>query len=55
MRFITEDPTYLATGLGVAAVVFLVMMKVTQQGKYLLYAGSCSACWRCCWRASGCG
>jgi hypothetical protein len=39
MSFITEDPTYLATGLGVAAVVFLVMMKVTQQGRYLLYAG----------------
>jgi hypothetical protein len=40
MEYVTEDPTYLAAGLGVLALIFLVMLKVTQQGKYLLYAGA---------------
>ncbi|MDB5351848.1 MAG: hypothetical protein JWN86_3095 [Planctomycetota bacterium] len=40
MEYFTEDPTYLATGLGILALVFLVMMKATQQGRYLIYAGA---------------
>jgi len=39
MEYVTEDPTYLAAGLGALALIFLVMLKVTQQGKYLIYAG----------------
>jgi len=40
MEYISEDPTFLAVGLGVMALVFLIMLKVTQQGKYLIYAGA---------------
>jgi hypothetical protein len=39
MEYLSEDPTYLAGGLGVLAVVFLIVLKVSQQGKYLIYAG----------------
>jgi hypothetical protein len=38
MEFLSEDPTYLAGGLGLLAVVFLVALKVTQQGKFLVRA-----------------
>ena len=39
MEYLSEDPTYLAGGLGVLAVVFLIALKVSQQGKFLIYAG----------------
>ena len=39
MEFLTEDPTYLMGGLGLLAVVFLIALKVTQQGKFLIWAG----------------
>jgi hypothetical protein len=38
MTFLSEDPTYLAGFLGLAAGAFLMALKVTQQGKYLLWA-----------------
>jgi hypothetical protein len=38
MQLLSEDPTYLAGGLGVLAVLFLLALKVTQQGKYLFWA-----------------
>jgi hypothetical protein len=39
MEYLSEDPTYLAGGLAVLAGVFLIAMRVTQQGKFLLWAG----------------
>jgi hypothetical protein len=39
MHYLSEDPTYLAGGLGLAGVALLVALKVTQQGKYLAWAG----------------
>ena len=39
MEFLSEDPTYLAGGLGLTAAAFLVALRVTQQGKYLVWAG----------------
>ena len=39
MEFLSDDPTYLAGGLGLLAGAFLVAMKLTQQGKYLVWAG----------------
>ncbi len=39
MTFLSEDPTYLAGALSLAAVAFLVALNVTQRGKYLVYAG----------------
>jgi hypothetical protein len=38
MEFLFEDPTYLAGGLGILAVAFLIAMRVTQQGRYLIWA-----------------
>jgi hypothetical protein len=38
MEFLSEDPTYLAGGLGLLTAAFLVALKVTQQGKYLVRA-----------------
>ena len=38
MEFLSEDPTYLVGTLGFVAVVFLILLKVTQQGKYLVRA-----------------
>jgi len=38
MGFLSEDVTYLAGGLGILAGVFLVALKVTQQGKFLIWA-----------------
>src|ERR1700747_282407 len=37
MTFLSEDPTYLAGGLGVFAGGFLIALRVTQQGKYLIW------------------
>jgi len=39
MGFLSDDPTCLAAALGLAALVCLVLLKVTQQGKYLIWAG----------------
>jgi len=38
MTFLSENPTYLAGGLGLLAGVLLIAMRVTQQGRYLLWA-----------------
>lgn len=37
MEWISEDPTYLAGGLALVAGAFLVALRLTQQGKYLIY------------------
>lgn len=37
MEFLSEDPTYLAGGLGLLAATFFIALRVTQQGKYLLF------------------
>jgi hypothetical protein len=39
MHFLSDDPTYPVAVLGLAALMFVVLVKVTQQGKYLIYAG----------------
>jgi hypothetical protein len=39
MEYLSEDPTYLAGALVILAAAFLITMRVTQQGKYLLWAG----------------
>jgi len=39
MTYLSEDPTYLAAGFLLLAGVFLIALKVTQQGKYLVRAG----------------
>jgi hypothetical protein len=39
MNYLTEDPSYLLIGLGVAAAVCLLALKVTQQGKFLIWVG----------------
>ena len=39
MEFLSDDPTYPVAALGLAALVFVVLLKVTQQGKYLIFAG----------------
>ena len=38
MEFLSEDPTYLAGGLAVLAGAFLIALKITQQGKFLVWA-----------------
>lgn len=38
MELLSEDPTYMAGGLGLLAVSLLIAMRVTQQGRYLVYA-----------------
>lgn len=38
MEFLSEDPTYLAGGLGLLGLVFLIALRVTQQGKFLVWA-----------------
>lgn len=43
MEFLSDDPTYPAAALGLAALVFAVLLKVTQQGKYLILAGAAVA------------
>ena len=43
MRYLTEDPYYLLIGLVLAALGCLLAMKVTQQGKFLIWAGVLAA------------
>ena len=43
MEFLSEDPTYLAGGLGLLACAFLIALRLTQQGKYLVWAGAAFA------------
>jgi hypothetical protein len=38
MEFLSEDATYLAGGLAVLAAIFLVALKLSQQGKFLIWA-----------------
>jgi hypothetical protein len=38
MAFLTEDATYLAGGLAILAAVFLIALRVSQQGKFLVWA-----------------
>ena len=40
MEYLSNDPTYPAVVLGLACLIFLVLLKVTQQGKYLAYAAA---------------
>ena len=37
MEYLSEDPTYLAGGLGLLAASFLIALRITQQGKYLVW------------------
>ncbi len=39
MEFLSEDPTFLVSGLGVVAVASLIALRVTQRGKFLVAAG----------------
>jgi hypothetical protein len=43
MEFLSEDPTYLLSGLGVVAVASLIALRVTQKGKFLIVAGAALA------------
>src|SRR4051794_10549935 len=43
MSYLTEDPTYVLAALGLSALVLLLAVRVTQQGKYLLWAGIAAA------------
>jgi ketosteroid isomerase-like protein len=43
MYYLTEDPSYVLAALGLVAVGLLVALKVTQQGKFLLWAGIVAA------------
>src|SRR5438067_464078 len=38
MALLFEDPTYLAGGLGLLAGAFLIALRVTQRGRYLVWA-----------------
>jgi hypothetical protein len=40
MELLSEDATYLAGGLGILAMILLVALRVTQQGKFLIWAGA---------------
>lgn len=40
MGFLTEDPTYLVGGLGLLAASCLAALWLTQQGKFLIWAGA---------------
>jgi len=39
VQLLTEDPTYLAGGLALLAAAFLIALRLTQQGKFLVWAG----------------
>jgi hypothetical protein len=39
MYYLAEDPTYVLGALGLAAAALLVTLRVTQQGKFLIWAG----------------
>jgi hypothetical protein len=38
MEFLSEDPTYLAGTLGILGGAFLILLRLTQQGKYIVWA-----------------
>jgi ketosteroid isomerase-like protein len=38
MEFLSEDPTYLAGGLGLLGLALLIAVRVTQRGRYLIAA-----------------
>ena len=38
MEFLSEDATYLAGGLGLLGLVFLIALRVTQRGRFLVWA-----------------
>ncbi len=38
MEFLSEDPTYVAGALGILGCVFLMVLRTSQQGKYLVWA-----------------
>jgi hypothetical protein len=38
MEFLSEDATYLILGFGAAAAAFLLALRITQQGKFLIWA-----------------
>jgi hypothetical protein len=40
MEFLSEDPTYVVGALGLVAAALLIALKVTQQGKYLIWASA---------------
>ena len=40
MHYLTEDPSYVLIALGLAALGCLIALKVSQQGKYLVWAGA---------------
>ncbi len=40
MTYLSEDPTVIAGGFLILAGAFLIAVRVTQQGKYLIYAGA---------------
>jgi hypothetical protein len=40
MYYLSDDPTYLAGGLALLGLIFLIMLWATQQGKYLIYGGA---------------
>lgn len=40
MHYLTEDPSYLLIGMGLAVLGCLLALKVTQRGKYLVGAGA---------------
>jgi len=40
MSYFSEDPAVVAGGLVVVTVAFLITLRITQQGKYLIYAGA---------------
>jgi hypothetical protein len=43
MTWLSEDPWTLVSGFGVLALAFLVMLKLSQQGRYLMWAGGALA------------
>jgi hypothetical protein len=43
MYYLTEDPSYLLIGLGLATLACLLALKLTQQGKFLVWAGGLAA------------
>jgi hypothetical protein len=43
MHYLTEDPSYLLIALGLAVLGCLVALKITQQGKFLIWAGGLAA------------
>ncbi|MHC5544277.1 hypothetical protein ACYOEI_39115, partial [Singulisphaera rosea] len=40
MEFLSEDVSYLAGGLAIVGGIFVILLRSTQQGKYLIWAAS---------------